>query len=193
MPPDLPPADPPAGPPADPAATIGVAIAVPDPWGSQLRDYRVALGDDHADAVPTHVTLMPPVTVAAGDLPALEAHLAESSAATEPFRIHLRGTGTFRPISPVVFVTLAAGISGCELLASAVRSGPLRIRQEFPYHPHVTVAHHLGDEVLDRAFAELADFECDFTVDRFWLYVHGPDSGWVPTRHFTLGSVGPSA
>lgn len=182
--PDLPPPD--AG--ADSATTIGVAIAVPDPWGSQLREYRAALGDDNADGVPTHVTLLPPVTVAAGELPALEEHLAESSAATEPFRIHLRGTGTFRPISPVVFVTLAAGIAGCELLASAVRSGPLRIRQEFPYHPHVTVAHHLGDDVLDRAFAELADFECDFTVDRFFLYVHGSDSGWVPTRDFALGA-----
>ena len=32
----------------------------------------------------------------------------------------------------------------------------------FPYHPHVTVAHHLADAQLDRAFAELADFECEF-------------------------------
>jgi 2'-5' RNA ligase len=100
--------------------------------------------------------------------------------------MHLRGTGTFRPVSPVVFVTVAAGISSCEQLAASVRRGPLRTKLQFPYHPHVTVAHHLADDLLDRAFAELGGFECDFVVDRFSLYVHEPGTGWVPTRDFPL-------
>ena len=41
--------------------------------------------------------------------------------------MRLRGTGTFRPVSPVVFVNVAEGISRCELLADAVRRGPLEI------------------------------------------------------------------
>ena len=168
--------------------TIGVAIAVPDPWGTQLQEYRSALGDDTAGGIPTHVTLMPPVEVAAEDLPRLERHLGDVTAGKDPFRIHLRGTGTFRPVSPVVFVTVAEGISACEQLASCVRKGPLRAEQRFPYHPHVTVAHHLPDEVLDRAFDELAGFECDFTVDHFSLYVHDREAGWVPTQHFALAA-----
>ncbi len=40
--------------------------------------------------------------------------------------------------------------------------------------------------MLDRAFEELADFECDFVVDRFSLYVHDTEAGWVPTRDFAL-------
>ena len=40
--------------------TIGVAIAVPDPWGARLQDYRTALGDTSAVGIPTHITLMPP-------------------------------------------------------------------------------------------------------------------------------------
>jgi len=166
--------------------TIGVAIAVPDPWGAQLQEYRSALGDDTAGGIPTHVTLMPPYEVAPGDVPAVEQHLAEASAANVEFRIHLRGTGTFRPVSPVVFVTVAEGISACEQLASSVRRGPLATDLAFPYHPHVTVAHHLADGTLDRAFDEMAAFECDFVVDRFSLYVHDSEVGWVPTRDFAL-------
>jgi 2'-5' RNA ligase len=167
--------------------TIGVAIAVPDPWGAQLQEYRTALGDLRAGGIPTHVTLLPPHRVDRADQPVIEKHLAEASAGTHPFAIHLRGTGTFRPVSPVVFVTLAEGISACEELAAAVERGPLEAEREFPYHPHVTVAHHLPDEFLDRAFDEMAGFECDFVVDRFSLYVHDERDGWVPTRDFHLG------
>jgi 2'-5' RNA ligase len=165
--------------------TIGVAIAVPAPWGAQLQDYRTALGDERAAGIPTHVTLVPPQGIDPSEQRVVEQHLEEASTANSAFRMHLRGTGTFRPVSPVVFVTVAEGISSCEALARSVRRGPLDIEREFPYHPHVTVAHHLSDDVLDRAFAELADFECDFVVDRFSLYVHD-GAGWVPTRHFTL-------
>lgn len=166
--------------------TIGVAIAVPDPWGAQLQDYRTALGDQRAAGIPTHVTLVPPQGIGPADHAVVEQHLAEASTSNGAFRIHLRGTGTFRPVSPVVFVTVAEGISACEALARSVRRGPLDIDREFPYHPHVTIAHHLTDDVLDRAFAELADFECDFVVESFSLYVHHPLDGWVPTRDFAL-------
>jgi 2'-5' RNA ligase len=172
------------------AVTIGVAIAVPDPWGVQLQDYRATLGDETAGGIPTHVTLVPPTAVSASDVPALEDHLAEAAAGIGAFGIHLRGTGTFRPVSPVVFVTLAEGISACERLAGSARSGPLDVEQPFPYHPHVTIAHHQPDEVLDRAFEEMAGFECTFVVDRFSLYVHEGSTGWVPTRHFTLTGPG---
>ena len=78
------------------------------------------------------------------------------------------------------------GISQCELLADAVRRGPLAVDLHFPYHPHVTIAHHLADAQLDRAFGELADFECEFTAGAFSLYVHDEGAGWQPTREFAL-------
>ncbi len=168
--------------------TIGVAIAVPEPWGEQLQTYRANLGDTTARGIPTHVTLMPPTQVDVDDLPVIEQHLAGASSRNAAFRIHLRGTGTFRPVSPVVFVMLAEGIANCEQLAASVRRGPLAVDLAFPYHPHVTVAHHLADDSLDRAFKDLAPFECDFTVDHFSLYVHDADAGWAPTRDFALAA-----
>ncbi|WP_232678950.1 2'-5' RNA ligase family protein [Nocardioides sp. R-C-SC26] len=166
--------------------TIGVAVAIPEPWATQLQDYRTALGDATATMIPTHITLVPPTEVR-DDLAEIEAHLAAAAAMHPPFSVHLRGTGTFRPVSPVVFVGLARGISECEQLADVVRTGPLAVELDFPYHPHVTIAHHLDDDALDRAFGELAGFECAFDVNTFHLYVHDEHKGWRPTREFGLG------
>lgn len=166
--------------------TIGVAVAVPDPWGRQLQDYRTGLGDASAEGIPTHITLMPPYVADDEELPRIEQHLAEAAAQNSAFTVHLRGTGTFRPVSPVVFVGVVAGISSCEQLAKRIRTGPLVTDVAFPYHPHVTVAHHLDDVALDKAFAELGSFECEFDVEEFWLYVHDERAGWQPTRSFEL-------
>jgi 2'-5' RNA ligase len=169
--------------------TIGVAVAIPEPWATELQDYRTAVGDHTATMIPTHITLVPPTELSDADLAVVEDHLGDVAGEFTGFDVHLRGTGTFRPVSPVVFVTVAEGISQCEQLAAAVRRGPLAVDLEFPYHPHVTIAHHLPDELLDRAFRELASFECEFAVEEFHLYVHDAEAGWQPTSQFTLSEA----
>jgi 2'-5' RNA ligase len=164
--------------------TIGVSVEVPEPWGTELQDYRVRLGDPTAGGIPTHITLMPPIDVDDDLLPVIQHHLEGVAEKTAPFDVRLRGTGTFRPVSPVVFVNVVQGISACEVLASDVRRGPLAVEARFPYHPHVTVAHHLDEPLLDKAFEELGSFDCRFTADHFSLYVHEDGSGWTPVRHF---------
>jgi 2'-5' RNA ligase len=167
-------------------ATIGVAIPIAEPYGSELQKYRSEFGDPMASSIPTHVTLLPPTEVADADLGVIDDHLLEVAARFPSFRIRLRGTATFRPISPVVFVPLAEGISSCEVLQSQVRSGPLQVDLRFPYHPHVTVAHDLPDDVLDRAFAQLTSYAADFSVTAFSLYEHGADQVWRPRHSFSL-------
>ncbi len=164
---------------------IGVALSIPEPWASELQDYRTAL-DPSAALVPTHITLIPPTEIDDDAVTVVEEHLAKVADDGSAFAVHLRGTGTFRPVSPVVFISLVQGISQTEQLAAAVRSGPLDVDVEFPFHPHVTVAHHLTDEQMDRAFDELAEFECSFDVTSFHLYVHDDAEGWRPTRDFAL-------
>ncbi len=166
--------------------TIGVSIALPEPSASELEAYRLRIGDPTAHGVPSHITLIPPVEVAAADLPRIESHLAEGAAQHPAFRVHLRGTGTFRPVSPVVFITLAEGISQCEQLAATLRRGPLEVRLDYPFHPHVTIAHHLDDDALDRAFDELAGFDVAFDATEFHLYRHSDGDGWRPTHTFGL-------
>ena len=166
--------------------TIGVSIAIPAPHGDLLQAKRASFGDPLADSIPTHVTLLPPTEVAEEDMGAAVAHLEAVSEARHPFPMVLRGTGTFRPISPVVFVQVSGGLADCEVLEQAIRTGPLQRRLDFYYHPQVTVAHHVPEPNLDRAFTELSDFEARFLVEAFHLYEHGDDSVWRPVRTFPL-------
>lgn len=169
---------------------FGVAIGIPDPYGAALLGWRRRLGDPMAHAIPPHVTLLPPTALPRDQLPVVERHLGAIAEREPAFDIHLRGSGTFRPVSPVVFVTLVEGISACEHIEKLVRSGPLERELRFNYHPHVTVGHDLPDPVLDRAFDELASFEARFRVDAFTLFEQGDDEVWRPLRDFPLRPVG---
>ena len=80
--------------------------------------------------------------------------------------MHLAGTGTFRPTSPVVFIQIATGVSHCELLERAIRRGPLARELDFPYHPHVTVAQEVADAALDEAYDGLSGFVARFPVEQ---------------------------
>ena len=60
--------------------TIGVAVAIPEPWATQLQDYRKSVGDTTATMIPTHITLVPPTEVPADGLLAVEDHLARVAA-----------------------------------------------------------------------------------------------------------------
>ena len=55
----------------------------------------------------------------------------------------------------------------------------------------MTVAHHLDDDALDRAFEELAGFDCSFTVTEFHLYEHGADQVWRAVDAFSF-DAGPT-
>ena len=175
--------------------TIGVAIAVPEPWGEQLQDYRDGLGRrdrrghphaHHADAAdrgrrgrrcrPSRSTSPRPSATNAGlpDPPARHRHLPAGL------------PGGVRDASPRASPAASSWPPRCA-------AGRSTVDLQFPYHPHVTVAHHLADETLDRAFDELAGFECDFAVDQFSLYVHddgtrlGADARLRAGRHRSMG------
>jgi 2'-5' RNA ligase len=166
---------------------IGVAIDVPQPWGETLNRYRAEAGDPQAAYVPAHLTLLGPTEVLPADLPRIEEHLLQVAALFPRFTLHLRGTGTFRPVTEVVFVAVAAGISECELLAAAIGAAPqLRRETRFPYHPHVTVAQDVPPAALDTVYEGLADFSARFRVDGFTLFLHGGDGRWLPRRDFKL-------
>ncbi|HEX2417726.1 MAG TPA: 2'-5' RNA ligase family protein [Micromonosporaceae bacterium] len=170
--------------------TIGVAVPIPEPWGSQLDARRAATGDPQAGLIPSHLTLLGPTDLAEERLPNVDKHLSQVAAGHRSFTLHLRGTGTFRPVSDVVFIAVVAGISECEQLEREIRTGPLRRELRFPYHPHVTVAHdvdgRIGQDRLDVVFNELARFEARFPVSMFTLFEHGPDGRWRPQRDFLL-------
>lgn len=165
---------------------IGVAIAIPEPYGARLQAVRAELGDPLARFIPPHVTLVGPTVVEPDQLPEVERHIAAVARMHPPFVVQLTGTGSFRPVSPVVFVTLARGVEQCTALEEAARTGVLAQRLRFDYHPHVTIAHDLDDAALDQAEREMADFDATFLVDRFSLFEHGDDGVWRSVRDVLL-------
>ena len=169
---------------------FGVAFGIPEPWTSELQSWRERFGDPNASGIPPHVTLLPPTALPEEALPDVEEHLRQVAAAERPFSMHLHGTATFRPVSPVVFVPLAEGVSDCQRVQSKVRAGPLARPLSFAYHPHVTVAHDLDEQALDEAFRALEDYDACFTVWGFTLFEQDRQGIWRPQRDFPFGAAG---
>jgi 2'-5' RNA ligase len=167
--------------------TVGVVITIPEPHASVLAAWRRDVGDLLGADIPPHVTLLPPTKVEYDQLPAVRSHVEKAAESGAPFPMHLLGTGTFRPMSPVVFVTVARGIADCELLEQSIRSGPLSRALDFTYHPHVTVAQDVSDDQLDAAYDGLANFVARFQVDHFSLFESADDGSWSGQRDYRLG------
>lgn len=173
--------------PSPPESTVlGIVVPVPEPWAQLLVDWRRKVGDPQANLVPPHVTLVPPTEVAVADRTAVSAHLAEVACSHPPFDMHLSGTGTFRPVSDVVFVAVARGIGNCELLSNDVRRGPLARSLAFPYHPHVTVAHDVPADLLEMAYTGLADLSAEFRVTAFTEFEQTATGTWAVAAEYPL-------
>lgn len=170
--------------------SIGVALAIPEPWGTQLHDLREQLGDADAKAIPPHITLLPPTALPAVGLDAVVEHLTFVASQGSPFRVRLEGVGTFRPVSPVVFVQLRQGMAESALLERLVRSGPLERDVTFSYYPHVTVAHELSEPELDAAELALEGYSADFEVPGFSLFERAADGWWRPMQEFAFPRKG---
>ena len=147
---------------------------------------RCATGHVFDRARQGHVTLLPPTEVAVLDRPAISRHLETVAAAHAPFDMHLLGTGTFTPVSEVVFVAVARGIGNCELLANDVRDGPLSRELSYPYHPHVTVAHDVPPDMLELAYSGLSDLSAEFRVDFFTEFEQTAGGAWAVARKYPL-------
>ncbi|QPK80883.1 2'-5' RNA ligase family protein [Schaalia sp. ZJ405] len=148
---------------------FGVVIAIPEPWVTELTELRLRLGDLQGSIVPAHITLLPPIPVPADGREHIIRHLRSVAKAHRPFRITLRGTDSFRPVSQVAFINVAEGADSCTALEEDIRSGPLNIDLRFPYHPHVTLAQDIPDPAMDFAMDITDQFEASWMVPGFRL------------------------
>lgn len=170
---------------ASACACVGIVIGVPEPMASELRRARASFGDPMAAVIPAHITVV--TTTYTDDWEATAAHVRAVARSHAPFEVALRGTGTFRPVSPVVYVQLEGGHEECIALHREMQSGPLARDLPFPYHPHVTVAHDVSEAGMDSALEALRDYEARFTVRTVGLYEHDAAGIWklrenVPLR-----------
>ena len=166
--------------PAPSQCVVGLTIPLPEPWAAQVRIVRAGAGDPLAHVIAPHVTLLPPTVVERGDVPAIAAHVERVARRTAPFVLRARGVGTFRPVSPVVYVALQDGGPQCDVLQQMLRrqGGPLATALRFPFHPHITLAHEVSDDSLDAAARAGADIDARFVVERISLHRLAEDGSW---------------
>jgi 2'-5' RNA ligase len=167
---------------------VGLVVTVPEPYARVLVAAREASGDAEALAIAPHVTLVGPVPLPDSAKEPVYEHVAEVASRHDPFELRLRGTATFRPVSPVAFVQVSEGIADCEQLERALRAGPMDVPVRFPYHPHVTVAQDVDDDALDGVQDRLVGFDARFRVSSVDLYVNDVDGVWRCRRSFPLGA-----
>ncbi|WP_026460393.1 2'-5' RNA ligase family protein [Schaalia suimastitidis] len=148
---------------------LGVVIAIPEPWVSQLSAARLSFGDELGASVPAHITLMPPIAVERDKRADIIRHLRSVAKKHRAFHVTLRGSGSFLPTSPVAFVNVDEGAAECSMLADDIRSGPLDHPTRFPYHPHVTLAQGVTHEELSRALVYGDTVEASWMVPGFRL------------------------
>lgn len=179
----------PAGEAPDWPRTVGVAVPIPEPFLAELGAYRERFGDPAAHAIVAHITLMPPLVVAnEAEYEAIVDHLARAAARLHPFDVVLAGSGSFRPITQVVFVPLEVGADEVGAVEEVVRSGPLARRLNYPFHPHVTVAHNVASQWLDEAEGVMRDYRAAFQVSGLALFDHGADGVWRQALDFPFGA-----
>lgn len=175
------------GSPAPHADGLGVIISLPPDLAERLCESRRRYGGPEAAVVAPHITLVS--GRAQGDWDEAAEHVRDVAAAGAPFRVSLRGTGTFEPLSTVVFLNVADGAGECAQLHEALVEGPVQHLLEFEFHPHLTIAHDLDPEQMARAMDEMADFAADFEVTSIGVfnYVAG---GWSLREELSLGGSG---
>jgi 2'-5' RNA ligase len=119
---------------------------IPNPLARFLDDLRVELTPGckpHA-----HVTILPPRPLH-GVLQDTVRRIAEDIRGAAPFPIELGEIEIFEA-SHVIYLGLARGKSELLRLYSALNCGSLKYTENFPYHPHITIAQNILPEEAAR-------------------------------------------
>lgn len=157
---------------------VGVVIEVPAPCGDDILQWRMGFGDPFADRMPTHVTLLLPPPLAASDIDQLGRTLDEIAGRWSPFEVAMGPIGTFRPVSPVVYLQVSAEGEAFHKLERALISAHGHVEREHDFVPHVTLAMNVGDGLLDAAAEALADYSCRWVAGSMSLFRRHTDGRW---------------
>lgn len=163
---------------------LGVVIEIPSPLRERLRDWRLRYGGAAAAIVDPHITL---VSGSTSTWDQAAAHVRSLAHRSKAFNIRLHGTGTFRPVTNVVYLNVTTGAEACRQLHDALITGPLGHDLSFGYHPHLTIAHDAAERLLDAAQKDLANESMDFEVTSVGLFGIDEAGRWSLREEIVLG------
>jgi 2'-5' RNA ligase len=166
--------------------SVGVILGFPPAIAKELQRWRASFGDPMAGVVPAHITLV--TTTLTDDWEATREHVRKVARSQSPFMVTISGTGTFRPVSPVVYINVEEGFDACVDLHRKLQTGPLERELPFSYHPHVTIAHDVAPESLDEAETVLESYRATFPVVSMGLYEHDAEGIWQLREELDFGT-----
>jgi 2'-5' RNA ligase len=143
-----------------------------------------------------HVTALPPRPLSSSPEAAWEGirALAKQFA---PFEIQLGNIELF-PVSDVIYIQIASGREVLKQIHVAMNTGGLAFREDFPYHPHVTLAQHLKpdevDELVHVARSRWAEcpFPKTFRAEKIVFVQNTRRDEWVDLGELDLGQGDPN-
>jgi 2'-5' RNA ligase/8-oxo-dGTP pyrophosphatase MutT (NUDIX family) len=146
---------------------LGVVALLPEPISAHVQAWRRALREPFRDAVPPHITLVPPQQVPSDRMDDAVALVRETAGSVMATVVELGGAESFLPRSPVAYLAVTRGADVLAVLEERLRTPPLD-RRGYPFHPHVTVAVD-GDEQIQVAVTALAGFSAAFRLEEIAL------------------------
>ena len=154
----------------------------------RLREELVAGCKPHA-----HVTILPPRPIT-GDLPTNCRTIEDRLDGFGPFNIDLTGVRIFQE-SNVIYAALDQGWATLVAMHAALDVEGLRFKENFPYHPHVTLAQELDPaavpellELAKRRWQESAPAR-SFPVDSLTFVQNTGGISWIVLAEFDLAAV----
>ena len=122
---------------------------IQDPLARFLDDLRLELTPGYKPHA--HVTVLPPRPLHS-DLSEAIHQLAENCRSVQPFRVELGEIQVFEA-SSVVYLGIRDGVRELRELYRLLNRGALQYKENFPYHPHITIAQNIVPEQAPRLSA----------------------------------------
>jgi 2'-5' RNA ligase len=167
---------------------LGVALLLDPPLADEVDGLRRALGDPGLGRIPPHLTLVPPVNVRQGDLPAALSRLRRAAASvTGPLRLTLGPVASFLPENPVLYLAVGGELEGLRALRNAVFAPPFERQLSWPWIPHVTIADGIDPDRVVAGAAALNRYARVADVERVVLLEERSGREWVPRADAALG------
>jgi 2'-5' RNA ligase len=170
---------------------FALVVYIPDPLATFLDDLRRELVP--GCFVHAHVTILPPRPLRGESGPAIE-RARDVVAAYKPFEIEAGEVEIF-PSTDVIYLGIKKGERELREMYSALNGGPLAFREEFPYHPHITLAQNLQPQqvaelaaLARRRWAEFSHAR-SLHAERACFVQSTRMCTWVDLADITLGAV----
>lgn len=174
---------------ADRINSYALVSYIPEPLAGFLNRLRQELVPNCF--LRAHITILPP-RPACADVESIWSDLQAAAITFSPFDIELSQIEVF-PVSDVIYVSVGKGGEQLREMHRAMNIGGVSYTEQFPFHPHVTLAQNLKPDELDelirvarRRWREFA-FKRTFRVDTMTFVQSTRFKTWIDLNSCPLG------